>query len=76
MRNSQTKAARLMSIVVFVALCAGCKTTETSGRGNQETKRLAARERHRHEQRDQSTENLWSAQTNLLNRDGNPMRSP
>ncbi len=64
------------SILAVTLLLAGCQTTETSGRGTQETKRLAALKRQQQEQHDEAKQNLWTAQDNLLNRDGNPARKP
>jgi len=54
----------------------GCQNTGTAGKGTQESKRLAAVQQHRHQQQSESQQNLWRAQENLLNTDGNPMRTP
>lgn len=70
------KHARLLTLAFVLAGIVGCETTETAGRGNQEAKRLAALQRQQeHEQPDEARQNLWSAQENNLNRDGNPVRS-
>jgi hypothetical protein len=70
------KQVQLIGLVGCLALFASCESTETAGRGNQEAKRLAAkREQSRQRaQTDEAQENLWSAQADNLNRDGNPAR--
>jgi hypothetical protein len=68
----------LISLIGCVALFAACESTNTTGKGNQETKRLAAlqRQAQRHSEMDEAHANLWSAQRVMLNTDGsvNPAR--
>jgi hypothetical protein len=69
------KRVQLISLVMSLALFASCETTNTAGGGTQEAKRLAAlQQRQQQEQPDEAQQNLWSAQENNLNRDGNPVR--
>ena len=64
----------LVTLFSFAVILAGCETTETSG-GNQEAKRRAAIEQRKQQvPADEAQANLWSAQQDALNRDGNPMR--
>ena len=66
---------QLMSLILSLAVFTGCETPRTAGMGTQESKRLAAlQQRRRQEQPDEAQQNLWSAQENNLNRDGNPVR--
>jgi len=69
------KHLRLIGLMIGLALIAGCETVETTGMGNQEAKRLAAIQQQRQAQPDEGEQNLWSAQQNAINKDGNPMRS-
>ena len=65
------KAISLAALISCAVLLAACETTDKTG-GSQEAKRRAAIERHRQQQPiDQSDANLWNAQQNLLNQDGN-----
>jgi hypothetical protein len=53
----------------------GCESTEVSG-GNQEAKRRAAIERQKQQAPvDESAANLYNAQQDRINRDGNPARA-
>jgi hypothetical protein len=66
------KHLQLIGLIVCAGLFASCESTDTAGRGNQESKRLAALERQRqHEQPDEAQQNLWNAQQDIMNRDGN-----
>jgi hypothetical protein len=70
------KHVQLIGLFGCLALLASCESTETAGGGNQEAKRLAAKRQQAQQraQTDEAQENLWSAQQNTLNRDGNPAR--
>jgi hypothetical protein len=64
-----------VGLLVAVLVIAGCETTNTSGKGNQEAKRLAAIERQKQQApMDEGHTNLWRAQQDRLDRDGNPSR--
>jgi hypothetical protein len=69
-----------MSLVGCAVLFAGCESTDmangTHPSGTQEAKRLAAlrQEQQQAAQQDEAQQNLWSAQGNIVNRDGNPGR--
>jgi hypothetical protein len=70
------KHLQIAGLIVCVTVVIGCKTTQTGGQGNQERKRLAAlRQAGQAEHRDEAEQNLWSAQQDNLNRDGNPARN-
>ncbi len=66
----------LIAVMICVIFFASCESTDTAGRGTQEAKRLAAvqQQRQRQAQTDEAQQNLWSAQANILNQDGNPGR--
>jgi PBP1b-binding outer membrane lipoprotein LpoB len=69
------KHLEFISLIACAVFLASCESTETAGRGNQESKRLAAvQQRQQKEAADEAQQNLWSAQQNNLNRDGNPAR--
>jgi len=66
---------KFFALLGCVALLSSCETTNTSGKGNQEAKRLAAIERQKQQApMDEGHTNLWRAQQNRLDRDGNPSR--
>jgi hypothetical protein len=66
---------QLVGLIVCATFIVSCESTQTVGQGNQERKRLAAiQQRNRQRQPDESEQNLWSAQQNTINMDGNPMR--
>jgi hypothetical protein len=73
------KNLQLIGLIVCATFLASCETTETAGntgaRGNAEEKRLAALEERRQleSQMDESQKNLWNAQQDILNRDGDPI---
>ncbi len=70
---------RYMKHLQFIGLiaCAGlfvsCETIETTGRGNQEVKRLAAIQQEQQEaaQTDEAERNLWNAHHDVITMDGN-----
>jgi hypothetical protein len=66
---------QLIGLIACAASLASCETTATTGQGNAEAKRLAALEQRRQteSQMDESEKNLWNAQQDILNRDGNPI---
>ena len=71
---------RLFTSLLFpiaAVILAGCETTNVSGPGgNQEAKRMAAIERLKQQPPiDEAKANLWSAQEQFLDRDGNPLRA-
>ena len=69
------KHLQLIGLIACAAFFASCESTDTAGTGNQESKRLAAVQQQRQkEATDEAEQNLWSAQQNNLNRDGNPAR--
>jgi hypothetical protein len=73
---SAMKNLQIIGLMVGIALFASCETTQTANRGNQEAKRLAAKRQQSQQraQMDEGQENLWNAQADNLNRDGNPAR--
>ena len=74
------KHRRLIGWVACAGLLAGCESTDMAGNSNGAEQRSLARKRAaqaeaaEHTPHDEAQQNLWSAQQNLLNRDGNPMR--
>jgi hypothetical protein len=71
------KRLQLIPMIVCLALVVGCESTDTTGTGNQERKRLAAvQQQAQQPQPDESEQNLWNAQQDILNRDSNPARQP
>lgn len=69
------KPLQLVAFIAFGALLIGCETTsQTTGMGNQEQKRLAQIQRQQQEasQYDESEINLWNAQVDVVNRGTNP----
>jgi hypothetical protein len=75
--QARMKHLQLIGLIACATFFASCESTDTAGRGNQEAKRLAAKRQQAQQraQTDEAQENLWSAQQNTLNRDGNPARS-
>ena len=69
------KLVQLIGLIVCAIFFASCQTTQTAGRGNAEAKRLAALRQRQQEERqmDEAQKNLWNAQQDILNRDGNPI---
>lgn len=68
------KSLQLAGLLASVALFVGCETTQTTGMGNQEQKRLAAIQKEQQEsaQMDESDRNLWNSHQDLLNTGTNP----
>jgi len=68
------KPLQLIGLLASVALFVSCETTQTTGMGNQEQKRLAAIQHQQQEdaQIDESDRNLWNAHQDLLNTGTNP----
>jgi hypothetical protein len=69
------KHLQLVALIAAAAVFIGCETTnQTAGVGNQEQKRLAQLQRQQQElaQYDESDQNLWNAQVDVLNRGTNP----
>jgi hypothetical protein len=68
------KLLQLMGLLAFAALVVSCETTQTTGMGNQEQKRLAAIQKEQQEagQMDESDRNLWNAHQDQLNTGTNP----
>jgi hypothetical protein len=70
------KHLQLIGLIGCAIFFVGCESTQTAGRGTQEAKRLAAvqQERQRQAQTDEAQQNLWNAQQDIINRDGNASR--
>ncbi len=68
------KHLQLVSLIAGAAILVGCETTQTTGMGNQEQKRLAAIQQQQQEdaQMDESDRNLWNAHQDLLYTGTNP----
>jgi hypothetical protein len=75
------KYIRFLSLIACTASFVGCESTNTVNgtfpSGTVESKRLAAlrQEQQQAVQQDPAQQNLWSAQGNIVNRDGNPNRN-
>ena len=70
------KARSFVALLGCAVLLVGCETTDTAQGGNQEAKRRAAMEQQKQQSSlDEAQTNLRDAQNDLINRDGNPMRS-
>jgi hypothetical protein len=72
--NESMKPLQLVGPIASVALFVSCETTQTTGMGNQEQKRLAAIQQEQQEaaQMDEADRNLWNAQQDQLNTGTNP----
>jgi Mg2+/citrate symporter len=68
------KRLQLVGLIVSGAILVSCETTQTTGMGNQEQKRLAAIQQEQQEaaQMDESDRNLWNAEQDRLNTGTNP----
>jgi hypothetical protein len=68
------KQLQLVALLGIFAFLASCETTETTGVGNQEQKRMASiqRERQENAQYDESDINLWNAHQDQLMQGTNP----
>lgn len=75
------KHVQLLGLIACATFFAGCESTEMANGANscgtQETKRLAAlrAQQQGQSQQNEAQQNLWNAQGNIVNRDGNPNRS-
>ena len=65
---------QLIGLIVCGAILISCETTQTTGMGNQERKRLAAIQQQQAEdvQMGEGDRNLWNAQRDLLYTGTNP----
>ena len=66
------KHFQLIALIAGASFFVSCETTETTG-GNAEAKRRATLEERQQQeaQMDDAEKNLWNAQQDVLNRDGN-----
>jgi hypothetical protein len=73
------KHLRLVVWAVCAGLIAGCESTDMAGNSNAAEQRALARQRAaqaeaaEHTPKDEAQQNLWQAQHDVVNRDGNPM---
>ena len=69
------KQLQLVALIVALAVSVGCETTQQTGAGNQEQKRLAAIQRQQQEnaQYDESDINLWNAHQDDISKGTSPM---
>jgi hypothetical protein len=72
--NGSMKPLQFVGLIASVALFVSCETTQTTGMGNQEQKRLAAIQKEQQEaaQMDEADRNLWNAHQDQLNTGTNP----
>jgi hypothetical protein len=73
------KHVQMIGLIACVGFFAGCESagtaSNTNARGTQESKRLAALQQQRRQaQPDEAEQNLWNAQQDLMNQDGNAAR--
>jgi hypothetical protein len=68
------KQLQLVALIGTGALLISCETTQTTGMGNQEQKRLAQIQREQQDaaQMDEADRNLWNAQQDQLYTGTNP----
>jgi hypothetical protein len=68
------KPLQFVGLIASVALFVSCETTQPTGMGNQEQKRLAAIQQQQQEaaQMDEADRNLWNAHQDQLNTGTNP----
>ena len=73
--NGSMKPLQFVGLIASVALFVGCETTQPTGMGNQEQKRLAAIQKEQAEgaQTDDGDRNLWNAHQDQLNTGSNPV---
>ena len=73
--NGSMKLLQFVGLIACVALFVGCETTQPTGMGNQEQKRLAAIQKEQAEgaQMDEADRNLWNAHQDQLNTGSNPV---
>ena len=69
---SDMKNLQLIGLILCAVSFTGCETTQNTGPGNTEVKRIAALQERRQEesQMDDSKKNLWNAEHDVLTRDG------
>jgi hypothetical protein len=72
--NGSMKLLQFVGLIASVAFFVGCETTQPTGMGNQEQKRLAAIQKEQAEgaQMDEADRNLWNAHQDLLYTGSNP----
>ena len=72
--NGRMKPLQLVGLIACAACLVSCETTQPTGMGNQEQKRLAQIQREQAEdaQVDESERNLWNAHQDQLNTGTNP----
>lgn len=72
--NGCMKLLQRIGLIVCAAILISCETTQTTGTGNQEQKRLAAIQKEQQEagQMDEADRNLWNAHQDQLNTGTNP----
>jgi hypothetical protein len=73
------KDLQFIALIACAAFLVSCESIDTAGnpngRENQEAKRLAAvQQQSQQPPPDEAQQNLWNAQQDILNRDGNPVR--
>ena len=67
------KNFQLVGLIASAAFFVSCETTQTTGMGNQEQKRLAAiQQQDEAAQMDEADRNLWNAHQDQLNTGTNP----
>jgi hypothetical protein len=68
------KHFQLVGLLGWTAFLISCETTQTTGMGNQEQKRLAAIQQQQQEaaRMDEADRNLWNAHQDQLNTGTNP----
>jgi len=67
------KHLQLVGLLGWTAFLISCETTQTTGMGNQEQKRLAAiQQQQEGAEMDESNRNLWNAQQDVLYSGTNP----
>ncbi len=66
------KHLQLIGIIAAALFVISCESTNTTGRGNQESKRIAAvHQEQQNQEPDEAKRNLWNAEHDILTRDGN-----
>ena len=72
--NGSMKPLQLVGLIASAALFVSCETTQPTGMGNQEQKRLAAIQQQQQEaaQMDEADRNLWNAHQDQLDTGTNP----
>ena len=72
--NGSMKLLQLVGVIVCAGTFVSCETTQPTGMGNQEQKRLAAIQQQQQEgaEMDEADRNLWNAEQDRLNTGTNP----